>query len=130
MLTLPVLAAFLTLLFAAGFLVRDVLVLQEAARVGARVASVTPGTQLASDAARDAAPELDRVAVAVVPAARSTGDQVEVIVRTTATYGPISYPLSARSVARTEPVIDAGPRPNGGWTDPAGPPGAIVRGDP
>jgi Flp pilus assembly protein TadG len=116
-LTLPVLILLGSLLLAGGFLVRDVVVLQEAARVGARVASVTPGTAAADAAARDAAPELAALDVRVTPATRSAGDDVEVVVASTRRYGPLSHRLTARSVARVEPVVTGVPA-----TVPAPPP--------
>jgi hypothetical protein len=109
--TLPVVAILAALVLAAGFLVRDVLVLQEAARVGARVASTTAGDQAVSLAVQDAAPELadGRLTVRVAPPLRRSGDQVEVEVVAHRRYGPLSQRLRARSVARVEPILDDGP---------------------
>ena len=119
--TLPVLALLVVGVLAIGGIVRDVMVLQEAARVGARVASVTPGSALATAAARQAAPEVDGVTVTITPSARRTGDDVQVVLRATRTYGPLSVPVTARSTARTEPIVDGAPhRTTGGWTDPTG----------
>lgn len=109
--TLPVVAILAALVLAAGFLVRDVLVLQEAARVGARVASTTAGDQAVTWAVQDAAPELadGRLTVRVAPPLRRSGDQVEVEVVADRRYGPLSHRLRARSVARVEPILDVGP---------------------
>jgi Flp pilus assembly protein TadG len=115
-LTLPVLFVLGTLLIGAGAVVRDVLVLQEAARVGARVASTTPGSHAVDVAVRDAAPELSDLHVAVMPLQRRSGDPVEVVVRTTRRYGPVAQRLTARSTARTEPIVTGVP--------PAAPPWA------
>jgi hypothetical protein len=116
-LTVPVMLLLAALVVAAGYLVRDVLVLQEAARVGARTASTTAGQQAVHAAVHDAAPELGGgLSVAVAPMARRPGDHVEVVVTTTRSYGPLSHRLVARSTARVEPVLDGG-----GPTGPAGP---------
>lgn len=110
-LTVPVMAVIASLVIAAGFLVRDVLVLQEAARVGARVASTTAGDQAVRWAVEDAAPELagSPLQVRVAPSLRRSGDQVEVEVTAERRYGPLSHRLRARSTARVEPVLDTGP---------------------
>jgi hypothetical protein len=130
-LTIPVMAVLASLVVAAGFLVRDVLVLQEAARVGARVASTTAGDQAATWAVRDAAPELadGSITVRISPALRRGGDQVQVEVTAERRYGPLSHRLRARSTARVEPILDAGPvgpvtplRP----IDPTAPRGPVV----
>lgn len=108
--TLPILAMVLALLLAAGSVVRDVLVLQEAARVGARVASTTGGDQAARWAAQDAAPELagSALTVRVSPAIRRPGDQVQVEITVARSYGPLTRELRARSTARVEPILDEG----------------------
>jgi hypothetical protein len=108
-------AVLAAMLLAAGFLVRDVLVLQEAARVGARVASVTPGAVATRNAVAEAAPELSELRVAILPARRDSGDQVEVVVRSTRSYGPLSHDLVARSVARVEPVVPSVPPATPDW---------------
>jgi hypothetical protein len=112
-LTVPVMVLLASLVVAAGLLVRDVLVLQEAARVGARVASTTAGDQAATWAVHDAAPELadGRLSVRVWPAARRSGQQVQVEVTADRRYGPLSHQLRARSTARVEPIVDEGPGP-------------------
>jgi uncharacterized membrane protein len=116
-LTVPVVLLLAALVVAAGYLVRDVLVLQEAARVGARTASTTAGQQAVSAAVHDAAPELGGgLAVAVTPQSRRPGDHVEVVVTTTRRYGPLSHRLVARSTARVEPILEGG-----GPVGPAGP---------
>lgn len=110
-LTIPVMAVLASLVVAAGFLVRDVLVLQEAARVGARVASTTSGDQAATWAVQDAAPELadGPLTVRISPALRRSGEQVQVEVTAERRYGPLSHRLRARSTARVEPIVDVGP---------------------
>jgi hypothetical protein len=110
-LTIPVMAVLASLVVAAGFLVRDVLVLQEAARVGARVASTTAGDRAATWAVQDAAPELadGALTVRISPALRRSGDQVQVEVSAERRYGPLAHRLRARSTARVEPILDVGP---------------------
>lgn len=116
-LTVPVMLLLGALIVSAGYLVRDVLILQEAARVGARTASTTAGQQAVSAAVYDAAPELGGgLAVSVTPLARRPGDHVEVVVTTTRKYGPLSRRLVARSTARVEPILEGG-----GPVGPAGP---------
>jgi len=88
-------------------LVRDVLLLHEAARVGARTAVTTNGAEAAVAAARDAAPELE-LTVHVDPVARSDGDLVTVRVHATRTIGPVVHRLSARAIGRVEPVVGPG----------------------
>lgn len=106
-LTVPVMVLLAALVVAAGYVIRDVLVLQEAARVGARIASTTAGDAPITAAVHDAAPELGGgLSVAVIPQVRQPGDQVEVVVATTRTYGPISHRLRARSTARVEPTLE------------------------
>lgn len=111
-LSVPVMAILAALVVAAGFVVRDVLVLQEAARVGARVASTTAGEQAVTWAVHDAAPELadGPLTIRVSPAVRRSGDQVQVEVTAERRYGPLSHRLRARSTARVEPILDDGPR--------------------
>jgi hypothetical protein len=116
-LTVPVMFLLAALVIAAGYLVRDLLLLQEAARVGARTASTTAGQQAVVGAVHDAAPELrGGLSVAVTPLARRPGDHVVVVVTTTRRYGPLSHRLVARSTARVEPILEGG-----GPVGPAGP---------
>jgi hypothetical protein len=92
-------------------LVRDVLLLHEAARVGVRAAVVSSGADGVVTAARQAAPELD-LTVHVDPVVRQDGDLVTVRVHTTRTIGPVHHRLAARAVGRVEPAV--GPtRPSG-----------------
>ncbi len=110
-LTIPVVVVIASLVVCAGFIVRDVLVLQEAARVGARVASTTSGDLPVRWAVNDAAPELadGPLSVRVSPPQRASGDQVQVEVVAERRYGPLTQQLRARSTARVEPVVDHGP---------------------
>jgi Flp pilus assembly protein TadG len=114
---LPVLAVLLGIVLATGAVVRDVLVLQEAARVGARVASTTTGDLATRSAVHQAAPELadGALTVRITPGIRQGGDQVQVEVTAQRRYGPFDRQLRARSTARVEPIVDHG------TTQPASP---------
>ncbi len=107
---LPALALLVVGLLAAVGLVRDVLLLHEAARAGARTAAVTTGERPVVGAARQAAPELDLV-VTVRPIHRRDGDLARVEVRTSRIIGPVRHPLRARAVARVEPAVGGGGPP-------------------
>ncbi len=104
---LPALALLVVGLLLALGLVRDVLLLHEAARAGVRAAVVSSGADGAIVAARQAAPELDLI-VHVEPVVRHDGDLVTVRVHTTRRIGPVDHRLSARAVGRVEPAV--GPR--------------------
>ena len=101
---LPALALLVVGLLSTVGLVRDVLLLHEAARAGARTAATTSGQEAVVTAARQAAPELD-LTVTVRPVTRRDGDLAQVEVRASRTIGPVRHPLSARAVARVEPVV-------------------------
>ncbi|TVP66524.1 MAG: hypothetical protein EA340_11580, partial [Nitriliruptor sp.] len=109
---LPALALLVVGLLLALGLVRDVLLLHEAARAGVRAAVVSSGADGVATAARQAAPELD-LTVQVHPVVRHDGDLVTVRVHTTRTIGPVDHRLSARAVGRVEPAVGPG-RPSGG----------------
>lgn len=104
---LPAVALLVVGLILALGLVRDVLLLHEAARVGARNAVTTNGAEPVVAAARAAAPELE-LTVHVNPVVRSDGDLVTVRVHATRTIGPVVHRLSARAVGRVEPVVAPG----------------------
>ncbi len=101
---LPAVALLITGLILTLGVVRDVLLLHEAARVGARTAVTTTGAEAVVAAARDAAPELE-LTVHVNPVVRRDGDLVTVRVHATRTIGPVVHRLSARAVGRVEPVV-------------------------
>jgi len=84
---------------------RDLLVLHEAARVGARVAATTSGSAAPERAARAAAPELRGLLVEVTPADRRDGDLVVVAVLAEHRIGPVTRMLRAEALARVEPVV-------------------------
>jgi hypothetical protein len=100
----------LGLLGAVG-IVRDVLVLHEAARAGARVAATTTGTDPVARAARQAAPELPDLRVVVTPSTRRDGDLARVQVEVERRLGPVSHRLRASTVARVEPTVGGGGGP-------------------
>ena len=106
---LPALALLVVGLLSAVGLVRDVLLLHEAARAGARTAAVTTGERPVVTAARQAAPELDLV-VTVQPVDRRDGDLARVEVHASRVIGPVRHPLRARAVARVEPAVGGGVR--------------------
>lgn len=126
-LTLPLLLVVGGGLLVLGAVLRDVLVLEEAARSAARTAAVTADDAIVGNVARDAAPELPHVRVAVHPSGRRSGQHVTVTVSAQVRYGPISRALRATSVALVEPVVDgdgdgpAGLPPHGFAPGPAGP---------
>jgi hypothetical protein len=104
-LILPVIALLVLGLLQVAALGRDVLVLHEAARVGARVAATTTGAAAPERAARAAAPELAGLIVEVSPAVRADGDLVVVVVRVDRRFGPITRTLRAEAIARVEPIV-------------------------
>jgi hypothetical protein len=107
-LILPVLALLVLGLLQVAAVARDVLLLHEAARAGARVAATTTGAAAPERAARAAAPELSALRVEVDPRARRAGDLVTVRVTSVRSIGPVTHRLSARAVAHVEPSV-------GGW---------------
>ncbi|MCC5949223.1 MAG: hypothetical protein JJT89_12285 [Nitriliruptoraceae bacterium] len=103
---LPVLALLLLSLLQAAVVVRDVLVLHEAARAGARVAATTAGSEGVRAAAVAAAPELE-ITVHTHPPTRRAGQLVTVTVATERRIGPVTHQLRARAVAVVEPIVGA-----------------------
>lgn len=99
---------------------RDVLLLHEAARVGARIAATTADNQVVANAARDAVPELAGVRLAVTPRQRGSGDVITVSTSVARRVGPTSLLLRATAHARVEPSVggDAGGHP---WWQPGRP---------
>lgn len=101
-LVLPVLALLATLLLQVAVVLRDVLLVHEAARSGARVAATTAGSAAPTRAAREAAPELSGLAVSVTPAVRGEGDVVTVVVTATRSVGGVAHRIRGSAVARVE----------------------------
>jgi hypothetical protein len=110
-LLLPVVALLVIGLLGAVGIVRDVLVLHEAARAGARAAATTTGHEPVTRAARDAAPELPDLRVVVTPSTRRDGDLARVQVEVERRLGPVSHRLRASTVARVEPAVGGGGAP-------------------
>jgi hypothetical protein len=106
---LPVLALLVTGFLGAVGIVRDVLVLHEAARAGARTAATSTGTAPVVRAVQQAATELPDVEVVVTPADRRDGDLVRVRVEVDRRLGPLTHRLRAETVARVEPVVGTVP---------------------
>jgi hypothetical protein len=104
-LVLPALAMLVMGLLGAVGVVRDVLVLHEAARVGARAAATTSGAAPVVRAVEQAVPELPDVRVTVTPTTRRDGDLVRVLVEVDRRLGPVTHRLRATTVARVEPVV-------------------------
>jgi hypothetical protein len=110
-LLLPVVALLVIGLLGAVGIVRDVLVLHEAARAGARAAATTTGNEPVARAAREAAPELPDLRVVVTPSTRRDGDLARVQVEVERRLGPVSHRLRASTVARVEPAVGGGGAP-------------------
>jgi hypothetical protein len=110
-LLLPVVALLVIGLLGAVGIVRDVLVLHEAARAGARAAATTTGNEPVARAARAAAPELPDLRVVVTPSTRRDGDLARVQVEVERRLGPVSHRLRASTVARVEPAVGGGGAP-------------------
>ena len=104
MLVLPILALLVVGLLEVAGLVRDVLLAHEAARVGARVAATTTGSDPVVTAAQEAAPELDLDA-SVSPVVRGDGDLVTVTVSAARAIGPVTHRIHAQAVSRVEPAV-------------------------
>ncbi len=83
---------------------RDVLLVHDAARAGARAAAAVAGDAAAVRAAREAAEGLP-IVVTVGPAARRAGDLAVVEVGVTSVVGPLRPHVRARAVARVEPGV-------------------------
>lgn len=81
---------------------RDVLLVHEAARAGARAAATTLSDERVAAVAREAAGGME-LSVTVSPADRGPGDLAEVEVRWTSRLGPLRPEVGARAVAQVEP---------------------------
>lgn len=117
-LLLPAISLLVVGVLGVAVVVRDVLLVHEAARVGVRTAATTTGTTQVAAAVDAAVPELD-VAVAVTPHTRRDGDLVTVEVTSRRQLGPVTHPIRARAVARVEPAVG---RLVGGGHDVTAPP--------
>jgi hypothetical protein len=117
-LVLPVLALLVTGLLGAVGIVRDVLVLHEAARAGVRTAATTSDPAPVVQAAREAAPELPDLHVTVTPTVRRDGDLARVEVRVERSLGPVTHRLRASAVARVEPAVGGAATVEPRWPAP------------
>lgn len=96
---------------------RDLLLVQEAARAGARVAATTTSDGAVARAVRASADGLP-VQVSVTPTGRRAGDIARVQVRWQARIGPLRRLVTGQAVARVEPGVGLGAgrrSPGGGW---------------
>jgi hypothetical protein len=117
-LVLPVIAVLVIGLLSAVGVVRDVLVLHEAARVGARVAATTADNDQVARAVRAAAPELPGPQLSISPSARVSGQVVTVTVRHDRRLGQRLWRLHARASARVEPTVGQPGGTHPWWGDP------------
>jgi hypothetical protein len=108
-LVLPIIALLVVGLLGTVGIVRDVLLLHEAARAGARAASTSTGVDPVTRAAREAVPELPDLRVTVTPTTRRDGDLARVRVEVDRALGPVRHRLRASTVIRVEPAVGAGP---------------------
>lgn len=99
-LLLPLVALLLLVVFEAIGVARDVVVAQDLARQGARVAAVEWGDAAAVRVVHDLVPDAE---VRVAPPGRAAGDQVTVEVRLVATMAGIDVPVTASATAMVEP---------------------------
>lgn len=83
---------------------RDVLLVHEAARAGARAAATATSDAEVVRVARAAA-DGRAVRVSVSPGTRRAGDLARVEVRWTSSVGPLRPQVTARAVARVEEVV-------------------------
>lgn len=84
--------------------VRDALLVHEAARAGVRAAATSQGTGAVAVAVDDAMGGRPH-RVSVTPVTRQPGDLVTVVVRMETSLGPLRQDLSATVVAEVEPVV-------------------------
>lgn len=104
MLVLPfVMLATLAVLQVVG-VVRDALLVHEAARAGVRAAATTTGTSEVV-AAVDKAMEGRPHEITVTPINRQSGQLVTVTVRAPTSLGPLDHWVEATLVAEVEPVV-------------------------
>lgn len=103
---LPLVAVVLLGVLQLAGVLRDQLLVQEAARVGLRVATTTVTVPPVVDAVTGSV-GTRTVTTRVTPRQRRPGDTVEVVVRLQGTVGPLRYTTTGRAGGRVEP--GAGP---------------------
>lgn len=103
-LALPLLALAVAGVLEVGGVVRDALLVHDAARVGVRAAATSTGAEEVRRAVGEVL--IDAPAdVQVDPVARHDGDLVRVTVGLQRSFGPVTHRLRATAVARVEPVV-------------------------
>ena len=108
-LALPLLALAVVGILEVAGVVRDALLVHEAARAGVRAAATSTGTVSVEAAVARSLDGLEH-GVTVTPAARADGDLVEVVVVAERRLGPVTHRLRARATARVEPAVGAAAR--------------------
>ncbi len=103
-LSLPLVALAVLLVFHAMTYARDALLVQEAARAGARAAATSTSPRAVEQAARDAASPA-HVTVAVSPPHRRAGDLAVVEVSMVSRAGLGKHTVHGRAVAQVEPGV-------------------------
>jgi Flp pilus assembly protein TadG len=101
-LVLPLVALAVAGVLEVGAIVRDALLVHDAARVGARAAATTTGD---GEVRRAVDAVLPAAAVKVRPHDRRDGDVVRVTVELSRSLGPVTHRLRATAIARTEPIV-------------------------
>lgn len=88
---------------------RDMLLAQELAALGARIAATTTDDAHVARAVHDAAGDGHVLDVTIVPSPRGRGDIVTVGVVVQTTFGPFAPRVSADAVSRGEPTLSVDP---------------------
>lgn len=109
--TLPLVALCALALLQLVGVVRDALLAEDLARIGARVAATDPSDAAVVDAVTAAAGDDVTTEVDVAPTARHRGDTVTVTVRLRRPGRWIDLDLTGRAVVHGEPLLDAGGGP-------------------
>ncbi len=107
-LALPLLALALAGVLSVAGVVRDALLVHEAARAGVRAAATSTGSADVERAVERALPSSGGHRVTVRPTDRRDGDLVEVTVVLDRTVGPVTHELRATAIARVEPAVRPG----------------------
>ncbi len=88
--------------------VRDALLAQDLARIGARVAAVDPSHEAVARAIASAAGPDVATTVTILPPMRRHGDTITVEVRLQRPGGLLDVELTGRAATHGEPVLDRG----------------------
>jgi hypothetical protein len=103
-LVLPLLVLAVAGILEVAGVVRDTLLVHEAARAGVRAAATSTGSAAVEEAVGHSLPGAGHE-VAVAPHERADGDLVEVTVVLERRLGPVTHRLSAAATARVEPAV-------------------------